>query len=1144
MYVRSGVRHDTARPPARRAALTAAISAAVIASFATAGVLAPQALAVPGAIERVSAGPTGGNGGYPPLLAGGNRNDGLPSGVSDDGLRVYFTTTEQLTSDDTDVASDLYERFGAVTTLVSDDVSATADANTDVTYAGVSKDGTSVFFTTTEELAPDSGPTDGDATTDVYVRDGGVLRLVSTANGSGNSAFGAAYAGTSQNGEYAVFSTAEPLTADDTDASSDVYGRTLDSGTTERLSEGADDTSGNGPFSAAFSGISDDGSRVFFSTTEQVLTEDNDGSQDIYERRPLAPTTVRVSQGNLAGSGNGAFAASYAGASTDGTVVFFHTAEQLDSDTDTAQDVYSRTGGATTNVSAGSANTPATLGGASEDGAVAVYLTAEPQLPADDDAASVDVYRQPSAGALALVSDNGDDCVGCDAAINAGLRNAGSVGDSTDLLFAVSADGSRIFYTTTEFSGGSILNVYRYILGGAPAALMSTDSVPGCNSGLCDRFFAGASADGNSVAIASFDALTAEDTDCCSPLVGGGALDVYVRTVNPAGPGAITILATAGPANDSVPDHGPYDGDNCCWVQSRDLKRFYFQTPEPLVADDADAQNDIYFGAVEAISQTVTAGGTVSTGAAPTPTDPVETSVTSPNPGGVTIQEFAPSVAPPPGYTFLGYQSRITAPTAPGAGNPLIFKFRLDSSLLPAGYDEMASGCGSSPSQCVQVFRNGVQAGTCLTPGNASPSPCVDGRTQTGGAGNDIEITVLAVSASDWNFGLPQGSIVIVKDAIPDDAQDFGFTAGGGLAPSSFSLDDDSDGDAVEHTDLRQRHPWCGLLGCGERARRLGPVLGDLRRRQPGDQYRRGCRRDRHLHLHQPQARSDRGRQGRHPRRPAGLRLHRRRRHQPGELLARRRRGRDAFEHAHAGRRGRVAATRCPRRSRAAGTRPPRHATTALRRRTSTSSAGETVTCTFANRKLRSIVAVKDATPQRPAGLQLHGGRRPFSGELPARRRLRRDALQHAHVRRRRRPAPATRWRRRCPRGGTQTGASCSDGSSVSSIDLAAGETVTCTFTNRKLGQITVVKDAIPNGAQDFPFTAGGGLTPRASTSTTTPIPRCPTREPSPASHPPRVTRCPRPSRPAGSSRAPLARTAARSRTSTWLWARASPAPS
>ena len=43
------------------------------------------------------------------------------------------------------------------------------------------------------------------------------------------------------------------------------------------------------------------------------------------------------------------------------------------------------------------------------------------------------------------------------------------------------------------------------------------------------------------------------------------------------------------------------------------------------------------------------------------------------------------------------------------------------------------------------------------------------------------------------NVSPTAGRVIVVKDAQPNDAQDFSFTAGGGLAPSSFHLDDDGD---------------------------------------------------------------------------------------------------------------------------------------------------------------------------------------------------------------------------------------------------------------------------------------------------------------------------------------------------------------
>jgi Carboxypeptidase regulatory-like domain len=54
------------------------------------------------------------------------------------------------------------------------------------------------------------------------------------------------------------------------------------------------------------------------------------------------------------------------------------------------------------------------------------------------------------------------------------------------------------------------------------------------------------------------------------------------------------------------------------------------------------------------------------------------------------------------------------------------------------------------------------------------------------------------------------------------------------------------------------------------------------------------------------------------------------------------------------------------------------------------------------------------------------------------------------------------------PEGWTQTGASCSDGSPVTHIDLSPGETVTCTVTNQHGGQPpgrVVVTKSCPNGA-------------------------------------------------------------------------------
>ena len=53
--------------------------------------------------------------------------------------------------------------------------------------------------------------------------------------------------------------------------------------------------------------------------------------------------------------------------------------------------------------------------------------------------------------------------------------------------------------------------------------------------------------------------------------------------------------------------------------------------------------------------------------------------------------------------------------------------------------------------------------------------------------------------------------------------------------------------------------------------------------------------------------------------------------------------------------------------------------------------------------------------------------------------------------------------------------ATCSDGSPVTAIDLGPGETVTCTFTNTKRGQIVVEKATVPStDTTEFAFELRG----------------------------------------------------------------------
>ena len=145
-------------------------------------------------------------------------------------------------------------------------------------------------------------------------------------------------------------------------------------------------------------------------------------------------------------------------------------------------------------------------------------------------------------------------------------------------------------------------------------------------------------------------------------------------------------------------------------------------------------------GAPEDASGTLPAGGSISTdseGNGASGQDPLETTVTTPVAGAVSIHETASGTAVA-GYDILGHQVEITAP-ASTAGNPLRLVFLLDGSLGTAV-------------QAASIFRNGSLVPGCTdASGTASPDPCVLGREAL--SGGDARLTILTSQASRWNFG-------------------------------------------------------------------------------------------------------------------------------------------------------------------------------------------------------------------------------------------------------------------------------------------------------------------------------------------------------------------------------------------------------
>ena len=156
-------------------------------------------------------------------------------------------------------------------------------------------------------------------------------------------------------------------------------------------------------------------------------------------------------------------------------------------------------------------------------------------------------------------------------------------------------------------------------------------------------------------------------------------------------------------------------------------------------------------------------GEAVSTNTTTSAADPVGTTVTSPAGGSIDIAETQNvTTDPPSGITFLGWQVNITIPDgSPGsasnplpASTPLRIVFHIDSSLAPSG---------------VLLYRDGVpfpNPPDCLAAGTANPEPCIESTTPTA---TGVDVTVLAVHASGWNFSPADTTAPLISLVTPAD---------------------------------------------------------------------------------------------------------------------------------------------------------------------------------------------------------------------------------------------------------------------------------------------------------------------------------------------------------------------------------------
>jgi hypothetical protein len=260
-----------------------------------------------------------------------NQQNSTAVGVTPDGSQVLFTSHSELTSNantgSADAGDDLYDytvSTGVLTDLTPDSKSADSATGADVqAVIGAADDGSYVYFVATGNLA--SGATSGQE--NLYVEHGGTTTFIAPAGGLSDSAV---Y--TTPDGQSIAFESTDSLTGyDNTDQSTgtpdtEVFEYTAPSNSLVCASCRPDGVAPTGPSTipggSSANGVnsparvvSDDGSRVFFDSTDQVVPGATDGLQNVYEYEN--GTTSLISPGD------GASPATLVDASSSGNDVFF-----------------------------------------------------------------------------------------------------------------------------------------------------------------------------------------------------------------------------------------------------------------------------------------------------------------------------------------------------------------------------------------------------------------------------------------------------------------------------------------------------------------------------------------------------------------------------------------------------------------------------------------------------------------------------------------------------------------------------------------------------------------------------------------------------------------------------------------------------
>jgi TolB protein len=301
----------------------------------------------------------------------------------------------------------------------------------------ISSDGHFVaFVSTATNLVTD----DNNEVEDIFVRDleTGVTQRVSLSSSGDEGNNGSQGPALSADGRYVAFgSGASNLVAGDSNDVYDVFVRDLETGVTQRVSLDSTGAEGNGQSDGPT--LSADGRYiVFLSTATNLVTDDNNGLQDVFIRDLESGVTQRVSLSSAGVEGNDL---SYgpAALSANGRYVAFESdaSNLVADDTNGARDIFVRDlkTGVTQRVSLGSAGAQGNNGSfaptISANGKLVAFYSSASNLVAADTNSTEDVFvRDLKTGVTQRMS----------------LNSAGAEGNNFSVYPAISANGHFVAF--------------------------------------------------------------------------------------------------------------------------------------------------------------------------------------------------------------------------------------------------------------------------------------------------------------------------------------------------------------------------------------------------------------------------------------------------------------------------------------------------------------------------------------------------------------------------------------------------------------------------------------------------------------------------------------------------------------------------